>query len=415
MNPSNARCFAICSSTALLFVLAVVQLTHAAEPFYLGDSDRVVFYGDSITEQAYYTHPIELFVATRYPHWRMRFINSGWGGDRAWGGEGGTLDQRLQRDVIRYKPTVVTVMLGMNDGYYTNFDEKALDVFRKSIEELIATLEHQLPRVRITLIGISPYDNITPGEQPEWEKIIDGGYDSVVARYSKAMGEIAKEHDLLFVDMHAPLVQLLKQLQSENPELARELIPDRIHPGKAAGLVMAAELLKAWHAPAIEDLPPIDAKNMEDDPLIIHQKWPARFPLNDRDALTSHLFKHQESLNLFAPPRLRITDLGPGKVSLRIDDKDLGVISAEELEAGVELSEQRLPDESADTLTKLIELRNRLHFLKWRTLELAVKPQTEEIKRAVTELAAVGQELTELQSRLARPAEHVIEIRRVEP
>ena len=171
----------------------------------------------------------------------MSFFNSGWSGDRAWGGEGGTLDDRLQRDVIAHRPTVVTVMLGMNDGYYTNFDPTAVDAFQRTAwKTLIATLESQWPGVRITLIGTSPYDNVTPGEQPEWERGIAGGYNSVVAKYSAGTREVAERHQLLFVDMNRPLVDATERLQKTDPKLARGMIPDRIHPGPQAGLLMAA-------------------------------------------------------------------------------------------------------------------------------------------------------------------------------
>ncbi len=86
--------------------------------FYLHGGDKVVFYGDSITEQRMYSTILETFVATRYPDLNVTFVNSGWGGDTVHGGGGGTIDTRLNRDVFPYQPTVVTIMLGMNDGGY---------------------------------------------------------------------------------------------------------------------------------------------------------------------------------------------------------------------------------------------------------------------------------------------------------
>src|ERR1700761_8744608 len=89
-----------------------------AKPFYLKDGDKVVFYGDSITDQRLYTVITETFVATRYPSLNVSFINSGWGGDTVNGGGGGPIDTRLKRDVLAFHPNVVTIMLGMNDGAY---------------------------------------------------------------------------------------------------------------------------------------------------------------------------------------------------------------------------------------------------------------------------------------------------------
>src|SRR3954470_3170765 len=78
--------------------------------FQLKDGDRVVFYGDSITDQRLYTTFTESFVITRFPSLNVTFTHSGWGGDRVGGGGGGPIDVRLTRDVFPYRPTVVTIM-----------------------------------------------------------------------------------------------------------------------------------------------------------------------------------------------------------------------------------------------------------------------------------------------------------------
>src|SRR5258708_22161999 len=106
---------------SLLPAIAVCSLAGSflaadPSPFYLHQGDRVVFYGDSITDQRLYPLYTELYVATRYPSLNVSFVHSGWGGDRVTGGGGGPVDVRLKRDVVAYHPAVVTIMLGMNDG-----------------------------------------------------------------------------------------------------------------------------------------------------------------------------------------------------------------------------------------------------------------------------------------------------------
>ena len=98
--------------------MATAPLSGADQGFYLKGGDTVVFYGDSITEQNLYNQFVELYTATRFRHLRIHFYGAGVGGDRVTGGAGGPIDQRLERDVYSEKPTVVTVMLGMNDGSY---------------------------------------------------------------------------------------------------------------------------------------------------------------------------------------------------------------------------------------------------------------------------------------------------------
>ena len=150
-----------------------------ADPFYLHPSDTVVFYGDSITDQRLYTMLTELYTVTRYPKLNVKFVHSGWGGDRVTGGGGGPIDLRLQRDVLTYHPTVMTIMLGMNDGNYSNHIPAADDVYYAGFKHLVETVRQAEPSLRITAIEPSPYDDVTRPFilQPD-------GYNAVLQKFS---------------------------------------------------------------------------------------------------------------------------------------------------------------------------------------------------------------------------------------
>src|SRR3954471_17663075 len=66
--------------------------------------------GGSITAQRLHTNYLEAFYRTRYPDLNLRFRNSGIGGNRS-----GNVLARFDYDVAAWKPTVVSVELGMND------------------------------------------------------------------------------------------------------------------------------------------------------------------------------------------------------------------------------------------------------------------------------------------------------------
>src|SRR5580698_1028544 len=121
----------------LLFAVCLWTAATKGSDFYLHDGDTVVFYGDSITNQRMYTVYAEAYVLTRFPQLHVRFIHSGFAGDRVSGGAGGTIDQRLEHDVFAYHPTVVTVMLGMNDGEYEAFDPAIFDRYTSGYRHLI--------------------------------------------------------------------------------------------------------------------------------------------------------------------------------------------------------------------------------------------------------------------------------------
>ena len=152
----------------------------AAQDFSLKNGDTVVFYGDSITDQRLYTTFAETYVLTRFPALRVNFVHSGWGGDRVSGGGGGPIDLRLRRDVIAYRPTVMTIMLGMNDGRYRAFDDAIFREYSSGYEKIIRDMKAALPDVRITAIEPSPYDDAT--RAPTFA----GGYNAVLVRYSQA-------------------------------------------------------------------------------------------------------------------------------------------------------------------------------------------------------------------------------------
>ena len=82
-----SRLFVAALTCGMLFTLttpARAQATNA--PFALKNGDRVVFYGDSITDQRMYTLLTEQYIVTRFPNLKVRFVHSGWGGDRVTGG-----------------------------------------------------------------------------------------------------------------------------------------------------------------------------------------------------------------------------------------------------------------------------------------------------------------------------------------
>src|SRR5512141_402203 len=201
--------------------------------FYLKNGDRVVFYGDSITDQRLYTTFVETYVVTRFPRLDVQFVHSGWGGDRVTGGGGGPIELRLKRDVLPYKPTVMTIMLGMNDGRYRAFDPQIFRDYSAGYESIIRNVKAALPGIRITAIQPSPYDDVT--RPPMFE----GGYNAVLVRYGQFLKELAVQEGMSLADLNTSVVAALEKAKAENPELAAKIIPDRVHPSPGGHLLMA--------------------------------------------------------------------------------------------------------------------------------------------------------------------------------
>ncbi len=229
----------IFTAVGLLFSLSSLW---AADSFSLKSGDHVVFYGDSITDQRLYTVITETYVATRYPNLDVIFVHSGWGGDKVSGGGGGPIDTRLSRDVLPYKPTVMTIMLGMNDGLYRAETEATDRTFFDGYKHIVETVKASLPNIRITAIQPSPYDDVTrPPNFP-------GGYNEVLISFGKWISNYAATAGLSVADLNTPVVAMLRRANELDPVEAQTIIKDRVHPGFSGHLIMAEALLKSWNA-----------------------------------------------------------------------------------------------------------------------------------------------------------------------
>ena len=368
---------------ALALVAPAVAL--GDEPFYLKDGDRVVFYGDSITDQRLYTLYTEAYVVTRFPDLKVEFVHSGWGGDRVTGGGGGPVDVRLDRDVIAYKPTVVTIMLGMNDASYRPFDQKVYDTYTKGYRHIVERLKSELPGVRLTLIRPSPFDDVT--QPPRFP----GGYNEVLVRYGDYVEALAKEAGATVADLNAPVVDATRRAFAADPELARKLNPDRVHPDKSGQLLMAAALLKAWHAPALVsevvidaggDSSParlVDAKNAKvetvtsGDGRITWTETDAALPMpiNLKDEATKLAIRSSSTVDDLDREVLKVAHLAKPRYTLEIDGKAVGEFEREQLAQGVNLATIKTPmlDQAASVLAQT-RRHNDLHFSRWREVQV---------------------------------------------
>lgn len=357
---------------------------HKMAPFFLKDGDRVVFYGDSITDQRMYTTYVETYCLTRFPTKNFTFIHSGWGGDRVTGGGGGPVDLRLKRDVIVYKPTVVTICLGMNDASYSPFKQEIFDTYVNGYRHIIETLQKEIPGVRLTLLTASAFDDVTQTAK------FPGGYNSTLTTYGEAVKQLGEDYNIPVADTNAPLVAVLNRAETADPTLATKIIPDRVHPGAGGHLVMAAALLKAWNAPSTVAAIEIDASSNK----IVRQKNTrlSEFKTTDTSLSFTHMdnalpwpFDHstdagltlavsdiEKNLNLYT---LKITGLKGKQYQVSVDGKMVGMVAASDLEKGVDLAAmpELPPNMQASQVLGMTRKHNDLHFNRWRVVQLAEK------------------------------------------
>ena len=70
--------------------------------------------------------------------------------------------------------------------------------------------------------------------------------------------DLAQKYGATFINLNPPVVAALSKAQALDPQVAKLLLPDRVHPEPLAHWVMAETLLKGWHAPALVSSVTID-------------------------------------------------------------------------------------------------------------------------------------------------------------
>jgi lysophospholipase L1-like esterase len=415
----------------LVLLAASAAALPAQERFYLHDKDTVVFYGDSITEQRLYTTFVETFVLTRYPQLNVRFVNSGWGRETVAGGDGGPVDLRLTRDVVYHKATVMTVMLGMNDGggggggYTSSSDEQRFNRYKAGMEHIVQTVKQALPTLRITLLEPSPFDDVTAAPQPP------DGYNAVLVRYGLFLRELAQRNRISAVDLNGPMVEMLKRANAFDPAGAKTLIPGRVHPSAGGHLVMAGALLKAWGASPTVSAVEIDAASKQvakaDNtmvtglnvgptvtwsqkdaalPMLVSLRDPS-IPTNTRrGAATMDLaLKSSDFMEALNQQTLRIRGLAAARYTLKIDASAVGSFSREQLEQGVNLAGLPTPMARQSLRVHLLTMqKGDVHETRWKQLQVGLHDDNlARLSAALEGLDAVEEELAAQQRSAAQP------------
>jgi lysophospholipase L1-like esterase len=221
----------------LSLILLLLVSGSARSEFMLKQGDRVVFFGDSITEFGNYTNPVESYLTLRYPELKLTFFNAGWAGDRT----DGAL-YRLERDVLKLKPTLVTLCFGMNDGYYMKAEASIGDLYVANLTQLVQKIRASGARVAMLSVGIVDEE----GEKNSWMKDINYNASGLEMIRKRAM-DFAKKQNIPIVDIHSLMSEVTAKARAADKDFSMH--PDGIHPDEGGGMIMAYALLKSLGVP----------------------------------------------------------------------------------------------------------------------------------------------------------------------
>jgi len=429
---------------APLAVAALLAFPQASrcDDFLIHDGDRVVFLGDSITEQRLYTTYIEGYALSRHPDWKLTFRNVGWGGDTSWLRQRSHPDEAklfaagpdaqqkmvedavakgLARDVLPLKPTFVTIKFGMNDFSYQAFRPDIFAAYIRSQTQLAKTLTADGARVAF----------LTP--QPIEEKRPDPDQDirnQSLRKFADGLKEVAATTHTAFVDQFDPYMKIMMAERAKDPK-AFIGGGDAVHPGPKGHTLMAWAVLKGLGASSFVSSAEIDAASAKatvENCQVKNIKLADHTLTFDRldQALPMPIDKRAQEALPLAPIltdlsrlELRVTGLPEGTYTVSIDGENAGNVTSESLGRGWNFSNAPGPiTKQTSELLDLIFKKNDLFFQKWRNVQLFALPGWAqgadiETQRAAEEKRMDGQ-IAEFESQInetRKPKTHHFEIK----
>lgn len=220
----------------ITFILCSVALLCAAcagGRLLLRDGDRIVFFGDSITQLGVkpkgYITLIQDSLRLHYPDMGIEIVGAGISGNKV-----PDLQKRLQRDVLDKKPTIVVIYIGINDVWHyalPNLKGTPKEEFEIGLKEIIRAIQNA--GARVVLCTPSVIGEKNDGTNPQ---------DAVLDQYSVISRRVAKDTGSRLCDLRKMFTEYLKSHNPHNEEKGI-LTYDRVHLSDDGNRFVAEQLL----------------------------------------------------------------------------------------------------------------------------------------------------------------------------
>jgi lysophospholipase L1-like esterase len=200
----------------------------------LRQGDRIVFFGDSITEQGVkpqgYVSLIREALTSRYPDLDIEVIGAGISGNKVT-----DLENRLVRDVLQKKPTQVVIYIGINDVWHWNLPNlkgTTKEKFESGLREIIARIQYSGADVILCTPSVI-------GEKRD----SSNAQDPMLKEYAAISKKVAKDLSIQICDLQKVFQDYLLLHNTENKE-SGILTTDGVHLNDEGNKLVAQELLR---------------------------------------------------------------------------------------------------------------------------------------------------------------------------
>ncbi len=258
----------------ILILLVLSCSSQAPKPDIL--NGRMLFLGDSITQDGRYVSIIEYELFQHYPDADVDLISIGLSSETVSGltepdhpYPRPNVHERLGRALDKIKPQTVFACYGMNDGIYHPQSDERFQAYKDGILKLVADVK--AAGGQVILLTPPIFDAAVIQEKTVPEDAEQFGYASPYVGYNDVLreyGDWLLELDVPNVrvfDLMTPMVDYTLQKRADDADFA--LSGDGVHPGLAGHALMAQQVLKGLGVP-IPDLDPVDyAAALENDGL----------------------------------------------------------------------------------------------------------------------------------------------------
>ena len=222
----------------LFFVLFSGQVSLSASDD-LRPGDVVAICGDSITEQSLYSAFIEAYLLACQPVSDVRTHQFGLSGETSW-----EFLNRIESDVLPFRPTVATTYYGMNDGGYGPPDPQRQAAYRGATTEIVQRLKGG--GVRLIVVG-SPgaVDSDSFDKNgPVWTNAEE--YNQRTLRdLAEITREVAAQEGVRFADVHGLFCKVMEKAKARFGPGYHVAGADGVHPAANGHLIIAYAFLKA--------------------------------------------------------------------------------------------------------------------------------------------------------------------------
>ena len=198
----------------------------------LKENDRIVFLGDSITEQGAlpngYISIIRQRLAEKYPS--VEIIGAGVSGNKI-----ADLQGRVDKDVIAKNPTIVFIYIGINDVWHwilPGAKGTTPEDFESGLKEVIGKIQNAGAKVILCTPSVI-------GERSDGSNQLDKELD----QYSDISRKVAKEMDCSLLDLRKDFIKELARINTDQKEEGI-LTVDGVHLNVIGNLFVAQRMLE---------------------------------------------------------------------------------------------------------------------------------------------------------------------------